>query len=318
MQEQRNEGWTVNKKRRHGVEEGRGQMETEEVCWKFNLGSFGTECGSTSRAAPKISLSESTIKANKDGKRIARPQIRLVPKAVHGSKIHQWQGVFPAIRGGNLQEDLQPDGSAIMYNGETTLTRRGGTRGLQDDKMDEGDTDDNNTTTKTDMLKVVLSGKQLPQIYKGIRKLQDGDITWENHCSFSTARSMSTRPGPAGPMSRPAGTAPEDAHPTSARTSKISHKVRQLWTGARHHQSAIPKETVPTTTAYKWWVIQTCKLLSTHPFKPWQRILLSGDVHPNSGPTTKYPCPVCACNVTGRGVSYLCNRCSGLQKRSRV
>ena len=43
----------------------------------------------------------------------------------------------------------------------------------------------------------------------------------------------------------------------------------------------------------------------------WLRILLSGDVHPNPGPTTKYPCPVCACNVTGRGVSYLCNRCSG-------
>ena len=40
-----------------------------------------------------------------------------------------------------------------------------------------------------------------------------------------------------------------------------------------------------------------------------QRIRLSGDVHP--GPITKYPCPVCARNVTGRGVSYLSNRCSG-------
>ena len=75
--------------------------------------------------------------------------------------------------------------------------------------------------------------------------------------------------------------------------------------------------------------LQTCKLLSTHPSKPfllhysskpqrpsgslrsWQRILLSGDVHPNPGPTTKYPCLVCARNVTSRGVSYLCNRCSG-------
>ena len=45
--------------------------------------------------------------------------------------------------------------------------------------------------------------------------------------------------------------------------------------------------------------------------RSWQRILLSGDVHPNPGPTTKYPCPVCARNVTSRGVSYLCNRCSG-------
>ena len=43
----------------------------------------------------------------------------------------------------------------------------------------------------------------------------------------------------------------------------------------------------------------------------WLGILLSGDVHPNPGPTTKYPCPVCTRNVKGRGVSYLCNRCSG-------
>ena len=38
---------------------------------------------------------------------------------------------------------------------------------------------------------------------------------------------------------------------------------------------------------------------------------MSGDVHPNPGPATKYPCPVCARNVTSRGVSYQCNRCSG-------
>ena len=35
------------------------------------------------------------------------------------------------------------------------------------------------------------------------------------------------------------------------------------------------------------------------------------DVHPNPGPATKYPCPVCARNFTSRGVSYKCNRCSG-------
>ena len=45
--------------------------------------------------------------------------------------------------------------------------------------------------------------------------------------------------------------------------------------------------------------------------RSWKRILLSGDVYQNPGHTIKYPCPVCACNVTGRGVSYLCNRCSG-------
>ena len=46
--------------------------------------------------------------------------------------------------------------------------------------------------------------------------------------------------------------------------------------------------------------------MATHP----------GDVHPNPGPTIKYPCPVCALNVTGRGVSYLCDRCSGWVRRN--
>ena len=45
--------------------------------------------------------------------------------------------------------------------------------------------------------------------------------------------------------------------------------------------------------------------------RSWQRPLLSGDVHPNHCPTKTYPCPVCARNVTGRGMNYLCNRCSG-------
>ena len=44
---------------------------------------------------------------------------------------------------------------------------------------------------------------------------------------------------------------------------------------------------------------------------PWKRLLLSGDVHQNPGPATKYPCSVCTSNVTSRGVSYMYNRCSG-------
>ena len=39
-------------------------------------------------------------------------------------------------------------------------------------------------------------------------------------------------------------------------------------------------------------------------------------LHPNPGPSTKYPCPVCARNVTSRGLSNLCNRCSGGYIRS--
>ena len=35
---------------------------------------------------------------------------------------------------------------------------------------------------------------------------------------------------------------------------------------------------------------------------------MSGDVHPNPGPATKYPYPVCTRNATSRGVSYKCSR----------
>ena len=35
---------------------------------------------------------------------------------------------------------------------------------------------------------------------------------------------------------------------------------------------------------------------------------MSGDVHPNSGPATKYPCPVCTRNVTSR---HKCTKCYG-------
>ena len=46
--------------------------------------------------------------------------------------------------------------------------------------------------------------------------------------------------------------------------------------------------------------------------RPRQRFLPAGDVHQNpAGPATKYPCSVCTSNVTSRGVSYMCNRCSG-------
>ena len=103
---------------------------------------------------------------------------------------------------------------------------------------------------------------------------------------------------------------------------------------------------VSTTTAYKWWNcpglpdanccqhIPSNRFLdgfpdpsqfaaarlpnySSEPQQPsdssrsWPSILLLGDVQPNPGPITKYPCPVCARNVTSHGVSYLCNRCSG-------
>ena len=40
-------------------------------------------------------------------------------------------------------------------------------------------------------------------------------------------------------------------------------------------------------------------------------IQMSGDVHPNPGPATKYPCPVCTRNFTSCGVRYKCTKCYG-------
>ena len=42
-----------------------------------------------------------------------------------------------------------------------------------------------------------------------------------------------------------------------------------------------------------------------------QLLLMAGDIHPNPGHTAKYPCPVCARDVTSPGVNYRCTRCSG-------
>ena len=39
---------------------------------------------------------------------------------------------------------------------------------------------------------------------------------------------------------------------------------------------------------------------------------MAGDVHPNPGPTSKYPRPVCTRNATSQRVTYQCNRYSRL------
>ena len=113
-----------------------------------------------------------------------------------------------------------------MYNGRTAITRRGSTRGLQDDKMDEGDTGDGHDEGGP------LGETTPPQIYKEMRNLQD------------ETRSLATRPGQAGPMSRLVGITLADTYPPCVQRQQNSHtKVCQLRTGTCHHQSALSKET---------------------------------------------------------------------------
>ena len=59
-------------------------------------------------------------------------------------------------------------------------------------------------------------------------------------------------------------------------------------------------------------LISTTKPLRRRPDRTQLLLLLmAGDIHPNPGPTVKYPCPVCARYVTSRGVRYRCTRCTG-------
>ena len=113
------------------------------------------------------------------------------------------------------------------------------------------------------------------------------------------------------------------------------------WT-TQHAQSSDHLPMVPKTTAYKRWNCQVirpancCHLIpsnrllngfpdpsqfvaaklphySTMPHQPFdssrprQRLLLSGDV----ALLPSIQCSVCTSNVTNRGVSYMCNCCSG-------
>ena len=99
-----------------------------------------------------------------------------------------------------------------MFNGRTTSTRRGDTRGLQDEKLDEGDTDNHNDGYEL--------REATPRIYKEIRKLQNATL---RRRTTTVHQMLEVWPGPSGPMSRLADTAPEDTHPPSARTTKLSH-----------------------------------------------------------------------------------------------
>ena len=76
-----------------------------------------------------------------------------------------------------------------MYNGRTTLTRRGGTRCLQDDNMDEGDTDHHNG--RYDEGGLLREATPPPRFTRGIRKLQ-GETLREITLQYLNVSSLAT------------------------------------------------------------------------------------------------------------------------------
>ena len=127
---------------------------------------------------------------------------------------------------------------------------------------------------------------------------------------------------------------------------QMHYRLRELANPSRPPLYPIVFNRVPETTAYSWWNCQMsstsancCQLipqdratvcpalgqlaaaeLTHHSLKPLRlpyssrlrlSLLLAGDVHPNSGSATQYPCAVCTSDVTSRGVSFKCNQCSG-------
>ena len=144
------------------MEEDGDHMETEEESRKsgINLGNFRTEA----EVLAVLHIKHPWMKVER---RLTRTGNALL---VH--KDNRSQKLLMEVKSINGKEcSFQPAETTfrktyIMYNGRTAITRRGGTRGLQNHKMDEGETDDHNDGH---MMKVVLSGKQHPPPPRFIR-----------------------------------------------------------------------------------------------------------------------------------------------------
>ena len=115
-------------------------------------------------------------------------------------------------------------------------------------------------------------------------------------------------------------------------SSKFSHfkdKTR-LGSAMLKVQSMVPTISAYTmwnwlaTTDFNWFSasgqFDAAELIRYMITKPQRRqpdqthlklLQMSGDVHPNPCPATKYSCPICTRNITSRGVSYKCTKCYG-------
>ena len=121
--------------------------------------------------------------------------------------------------GESSEEGIHHDGSTGLRDRGITPPRQGSHRSLQDDQVEYREEAGGTNQLGKDS----TGGETTPrQIHQRIRELPT-EALCKDPCSASTARSLDTRPGPAGPRPRPAGTAREDTSRPSARTARVVH-----------------------------------------------------------------------------------------------
>ena len=194
----------------------------------------GSPCGTS----PDVSVDSTDQEDKWRRKRHFDYQGRPIAKTSDRPKDNQRKRLLLPYTRQPGQEGLHHDGSTIVRDRGTTSTRQGGTRSLQDDKMEYGHTTGGNDKYGQGS----TGGETAPrQIYQRVRELPD-----EALCESANAVLQLPEVWPPGQdlqvrgpdLQVLRGEARIDPVPGQRNT-----KVRKLWAGACHHQSPLPKET---------------------------------------------------------------------------
>ena len=221
--DQGEQDWTVNKKRRRGVEEDMDQdVEVSATCRKFGiiLGAFRTEVEVLAELHLMYPVGQHDQEDQWRRKCHFNHQGRQNEETTDRPQGSERERLRLRPTGESSEEGIHHDGSTGLRDRGITPPRQGSHRSLQDDQVEYRE-----EAGGTNQLGKDSTGGEITprQIHQRIRELPTEALCKQTPCSASTARSVDTRPGPAGPRPRPAGTAPEDTSRPSARTARVVH-----------------------------------------------------------------------------------------------
>ena len=229
IQNKGNEGCTVNEKRETGSggrREHRGYGGSSYVpkVW-YHLMGLPHGGGSPGRTSPVVPVGTTDKEDQWRWKCHIDCQGRQIKNTSGRTIGHQRERVlFSSTRESN-PEGIYHDGSTILRHRRTTEAGQRDTRSLPDDKMECSETkvgthkhDKGSTSRETTPRQIYQMVREFP--FVRIRAVLQLSEVW------------------------PPGTALEDTNRTSEKQQKSHTKVRKLWTGTFHHQSALPKDTV--------------------------------------------------------------------------